>query len=68
MKTNMHLADRIIRILLSVTMITLYFTGYLSGTLAMITLGIAIIFTITGFIGFCPLYTLLRMSDEKQNE
>lgn len=68
MKTNMHLADRIIRILLSMTMITLYFTGYLSGTLAIIALGIAIIFTITGFIGFCPLYTLFRMSDKKQNE
>jgi hypothetical protein len=68
MKTNMHLADRIIRILLAMTMVTLYFAGYLSGTLAIIALVVAIVFTITGFIGFCPLYALFRMTDKKQNE
>lgn len=68
MKMNMHLADRIIRILLAVTMIILYFTGYLSGALAIIMLIVAVVFTITGFIGFCPLYALFRIPGKKQKE
>lgn len=65
MKTNMHLADRIVRILLSITIVILYFTGQLSGTTAIIALVVAIIFTLTSVVGFCPLYALFRISSKK---
>ena len=68
MKTNMHLADRIVRILLSITIAILYFTGHFSGTLAVIALVVAIIFTLTSVFGFCPLYALFRISGKKQHQ
>lgn len=66
MKMNMHTLDRIIRILLSLAIVTLYFSGYLTGTLAIIALAVAIIFTLTSLIGFCPLYALFGMSTKKK--
>lgn len=68
MKINMHLTDRIIRILLSIVIVTLYFLGYFSGTLAIIALAVVIIFTLTGLVGFCPLYSLLGMSTKKKSK
>jgi hypothetical protein len=68
MKTNMHLADRIVRILLSLTIVILYFTEYLSGTPAIIALVVAIIFTLTSVAGFCPLYALFGISGKKERQ
>lgn len=68
MKANMHLIDRIVRVFISVTLVILYFSGYFTGTIAIIALSAAIIFTITGLVGFCPLYTLLGLSTRKKNQ
>lgn len=68
MKMNMHMIDRIIRILLSLVIVILYFSGYLTGTLAIIALVIAIVFTLTSLIGFCPLYALFGISTKKKNK
>ena len=48
--------DRILRILVAVVIIALYFMGQLSGTAAIILLVLAVVFILTGFISFCPLY------------
>jgi hypothetical protein len=66
MKMNMHTTDRVIRLLLSLAIVILYFSGYLTGTLAIITLIVAIIFTLTSLIGFCPLYALFGLSTKKK--
>ena len=58
MKTNMGSADRIIRILVAVIIIILYFTNIISGTLAVVLLVVAGIFIVTSLINFCPLYSL----------
>ena len=56
MKKNMGTADKVIRILIAAVVGVLYFTNAISGTLA-IGLGIlAIVFVLTAFISFCPLY------------
>lgn len=68
MKTNMHLTDRIVRIVLSIALIVLYFSGNLSGTIAVIALIVAIIFMLTAFVGFCPLYRLIGISTVKKNK
>lgn len=59
MKKNMGSTDKIIRILLAVAVGVLYFTNIISGTLAIILLALAVIFILTSFVSFCPLYVPL---------
>ncbi len=67
MKKNMGTADRIIRSLLGITIIILYLMKAISGTAAII-LGIfAIVFFLTSFISFCPLYVPLKISTKKKD-
>ena len=68
MKANMHLIDRIARIVISIAITMLYISGYFTGTLAIITLIGAVIFTITGLIGFCPLYALFGLTMKKKEK
>lgn len=66
MEKNMGTADRIIRTLLAVLVVILYLTGVISG-LAAVILGIfALIFILTSIIGFCPLYSPLKISTRKK--
>jgi hypothetical protein len=62
MKKNMGTIDRIIRLALAAVMIVLYVTGTVPDVIGIILIVIAIVFTVTSFIGFCPLYTLLKVS------
>lgn len=60
----MGTADKVIRILIAV--VVLYFTNAISGTLA-IGLGIlAIVFVLTSFISFCPLYLPFGINTSKK--
>ncbi len=65
MKSNMSGADRVIRAIIAVVFGILYFTGIIPGTLGLILLIIAVIFLLTSFISFCPIYALLGMSTKK---
>ena len=49
-------ADRMIRIIIAVIIGILYYTGVVSGTVAIVLMVIGGIFLLTGFINFCPLY------------
>ncbi|MCX5880581.1 MAG: DUF2892 domain-containing protein [Deltaproteobacteria bacterium] len=63
---NMGTLDRAIRIVIAVVIAVLYFNGNLSGLTATV-LGIfAIIFIITSFVGFCPLYSVIGLSTCKK--
>lgn len=62
MKTNESNLDRIVRVVLGIIMLVLYFAGIVSGTLGIIALILGILLTLTGLVGFCPLYTLLKIS------
>lgn len=65
-KQNMGTLDRVIRLMLVAVVAVLYLTGNLTG-LAAIILGIlAVIFVITSFIGFCPLYLPFGLSTKRQ--
>lgn len=65
MKKNMGILDRIIRVSLAVLVAVLYITNVISGTWAII-LGIfAVVFLLTSFVGFCPLYVPLKISTRK---
>lgn len=66
MEKNMGTADRVIRTLLAVLVVILYLAGVISG-LAAVILGIfALIFILTSIIGFCPLYSPLKISTRKK--
>jgi hypothetical protein len=66
MKTNMGSADRVLRILIAIIIIGLYFTDVISGTLAIIGLVLAGIFILTSFLSFCPLYFPFGISTKKK--
>ena len=66
MKKNMGNVDRTIRIVIAIAVAALYFTGRISGTLAIV-LGIfAAVFVLTSFVGSCPLYIPLGLSTRKE--
>jgi hypothetical protein len=66
MKKNMGTVDRTIRIVLALVVAVLYFTGRISGTLAIV-LGIfAIAFLLTSLVGSCPAYLPFRLSTRKK--
>ena len=56
MKTNMGIIDRAIRIVIALIFVGLYFTNVVTGTLAIVLLVLAGVFTLTALIRFCPLY------------
>lgn len=58
MKKNMGTADKIIRIALAIIFAILYFTGTISGILAIILLVLGIVFVLTSLVSFCPLYAI----------
>ena len=62
MKHNMGTEDRIIRLAAAVVIAILYFTGLISGTLALILAILAVVFVVTSFLGFCPLYLPFGLS------
>ena len=56
MKKNMGNLDKGIRIILAIVVAALYYFNIIEGTLAYVLMAFAIIFLLTSFISFCPLY------------
>ena len=67
MKKNMGSLDRLIRLLVVVLIAVLYFSGVISGTLALILGILAVIFLATSLIGVCPLYLPFKISTKKKS-
>jgi hypothetical protein len=66
MKKNMGTTDKVIRVLVAVIILVLYFTHVVSGTLAVILLIVAGIFVVTSLLGICPLYLPFGISTSKK--
>ncbi len=64
MKKNVGIFDRIIRIVLAVLAVVLYVSGAVSGSTAIILGAVALIFLVTGFAGYCPMYGACRISTQ----
>jgi hypothetical protein len=62
MKKNMGSADRIIRILVALVFVGLYFGGIVEGTLGIVLIVLAAVFVLTSFVSFCPLYAPFGIS------
>ncbi|KPK08134.1 MAG: hypothetical protein AMJ56_12075 [Anaerolineae bacterium SG8_19] len=67
MTKNMGTIDRIIRFIFAVAVAVLYFTGVISGTLAIILGILAVVFLVTSIVGFCPLYAPFKLSTVKKS-
>ncbi|MEI7504150.1 MAG: DUF2892 domain-containing protein [Paludibacter sp.] len=68
MKKNMGSYDKLIRLSVAIVLIILYYNGVLAGTLGIVALVIALIFTVTSLIGFCPLYAIFGIKTCKKDE
>ncbi len=56
MKKNMGITDRIVRVLIALLVVILYFTNFITGTMAFVLLALSGIFVLTSLVSFCPLY------------
>ncbi|RAJ13262.1 Protein of unknown function (DUF2892) [Olleya aquimaris] len=54
--------DKSLRVLAAAVIALLYFLDVITGTTAYILMAVAIIFLVTSFINFCPLYTILGVN------
>ncbi|MEJ2565669.1 MAG: DUF2892 domain-containing protein [Gammaproteobacteria bacterium] len=63
---NMGSVDRLVRTVLALVVVALYFTGQISGVAAIILGVIAAIFLLTSAVAFCPLYVPLKLSTRKK--
>ena len=66
MKTNVGTIDTVVRILIAMIVIGLYFMNVVTGTLAIVLLVVAGVFIITGLVRFCPLYMILGINSGKK--
>lgn len=62
MKTNMGSLDRLLRVIIALTIAGLYFANIITGTLGLVLLVLAGVFVLTSLVSFCPLYTLVGVS------
>lgn len=68
MKINVGLVDRVIRIVVAAAIAVLYCTKVINGTLALILGILAVVFIVTSFMSFCPLYAALGLSTKKREK
>lgn len=65
MKANESGIDRIIRVVLGIVLLALSFGGVMSGGWGIVGLVLGAVALLTGVVGFCPLYALLKFRTNK---
>ena len=65
MKFNESGLDRIIRVVLGIVLLALSFGGVVSGGWGIVVLVLGAVALLTGIVGFCPLYALLKFRTNK---
>lgn len=62
MKKNMGSTDKALRLIIAIVLVVLYFSNILTGTVGIIALVVAGVFTLTSLVSFCPIYPLLGVN------
>jgi len=62
MKKNVGSIDRILRGVIGVALIAVYFLGFATGTMAIVALVIGVVMLGTAVLGWCPPYALLGIN------
>ncbi len=65
MKTNESSLDRIIRVIVGIVFLALFFAHVVTGGLGIAFIVLSAILLLTGVFGFCPLYALLKIRTNK---
>ena len=68
MTKNMGTVDRVIRIVVALVIAGLYYTGRISGTLAIVLMVFAVVFIVTSFVACCPGYLPFGLSTRGKGE
>lgn len=68
MKKNMGSTDKLLRIIAALAMIVLYATGIVEGTVGIVLIVLAVVFMLTSFISFCPLYLPFGINTAKEKK
>jgi hypothetical protein len=68
MKKNVGTIDKVVRILIAVLVVVLWYANVISGTLAVVLLIVSGILILTSVISFCPLYFPFGISTSKKKE
>lgn len=68
MKKNMGSADKLVRAIIAAIIGVLYFMGIISGTIGIVLMLLAIVFLLTSFFNFCPLYLPFGISTCKRKD
>jgi hypothetical protein len=63
---NQSTTDRIIRVILGITLLALGWTNIIPGTLGIVFQYLGFVPLLTGLIGFCPLYALAKIRTNKK--
>ncbi len=63
----MSKTDGVIRIVVALTIVALWYFQVVSGTLLGVLGIVAAIFIVTGFINYCPLYSVFRIRTRKKD-
>lgn len=66
MKKNMGMTDKAIRFILAIIVGILYYSNIINDTLAIVLGVLAVVFILTSFISFCPLYLPFGINTRKK--
>jgi hypothetical protein len=66
LSANESTADRLIRIVIGVVLAALAVTGTVTEPVSYVALVVAAIAVVTGVVGFCPLYAVLRIGTKSK--
>ncbi len=68
MKANVGSVDKLIRLMLAIVLILLFYFEVLTDSLGIIALIAALVLTVTSLINFCPLYAIFKINTCKVKE
>ncbi len=68
MKKNMGGVDKLVRIIVALIFVLLYFKGIVTGVLGIVLLVLAAVFVLTSLISFCPLYLPFSINTTKKEK
>lgn len=67
MKQNMGTIDKIVRVLIALVIVGLWYYGVIGGLLATILLILSGIFILTSIVGVCPLYFPFKINTKSSS-
>ena len=68
MTKNMGKVDRVMRFVAAIVVGLLYYFDKIDGILAYFLMAAALLFIVTSFIGFCPMYVPMNMNTVDKEE